>query len=255
MALLHSQMSEGERNAQWKKIRSGEAQVVIGPQSAVFAPTPRLGIVVVDEEHDQTFKQQSSPRYHARDLAVVRAQLLGVPVVLGSATPSLESYYNTQTGKYDLVELPDRIGGLGLPPVNVVDMRNEKWRGPSPPCLSHVLEHTAGDALKRGEQVIFFLNRRGFATYVHCRRCGFVLICPWCKIPMTFYKGVGWVLCHHCNERRPSPEKCPSCGAPGIRMAGVGTERIEEELKRLYPEYPLPPIPPKPYFIRSVPAS
>ena len=239
VALLHSQLSEGERNAQWKRIRSGEAQVVIGPQSAVFAPAPRLGIIVVDEEHDNTFKQQSSPRHNARDLAIVRAQMLGVPVVLGSATPSLESYYNTKIGKYDLVELPDRIGGLGLPPVHIVDMRNEKWTSGTPPCLSHPLAHSAEHALKRGEQVIFFLNRRGFATYVHCRRCGFVLKCPRCQVPMTVYKGGGTALCHHCNHRQPTPQKCPGCAFPGIRLSGVGTERIEEELKKAFPLYPL----------------
>jgi primosomal protein N' (replication factor Y) len=239
VALLHSQLSEGERNAQWRSIRSGQAQVVIGPQSAVFAPTPRLGMIVVDEEHDHTFKQQSAPRYHARDLAIVRAQLLGIPVVLGSATPSLESYLNTQTGKYDLVELPERIGGLPLPPVHIVDMRNEKWQGSSQPLLSHTLEHVASDALKRGEQVIFFLNRRGFATYVHCRRCGFVLKCMRCHVPMTFYKGGGTVLCHHCNQRQAAPQNCPSCAVPGIRFSGIGTERIEEELRRKFREFAL----------------
>ncbi len=238
VGLLHSQLSEGERNAQWRRIRSGQAQVVIGPQSAVFAPTPRLGIIVVDEEHDSSFKQQSSPRYHARDLAIKRAQMLGVPVILGSATPSLESYFNTQTGKYDLVELPQRIGGLKMPPVHLVDMRNEKWTSAKTPCLSYTLSHTASDSLKRGDQVIFFLNRRGFATYVHCRRCGFALKCPGCQIPMVLYKG-GTALCHHCNERQAAPQNCPSCAAPKIRVSGVGTERIEEELAQAFPEYPL----------------
>ncbi len=235
VAVLHSALSDAERHGQWRRIRAGEADVVIGPRSAVFAPVPRLGLLVIDEEHETSFKQQNSPRYHARDVGIVRAREAGAAVLLGSATPSLESWANAREGKYRLLRLPRRVGGGELPPVDVVDMRRERAEAKRPQFLSRRLETLLAAALKRGEQGMIFLNRRGFARAVACGRCGHVVSCRGCALPYTFHRRLGLGLCHYCGGETAVPEACPECGAPGLRHRGFGTERVEEAMRAHFP--------------------
>ncbi|MBM4048507.1 MAG: primosomal protein N', partial [Planctomycetes bacterium] len=235
VGVLHSGLTDGQRNVQWQRIRAGETDVVVGARSAVFAPMPRLGLVVVDEEHEPSFKQDNAPRYHGRDVAVMRAHMLGALVVLGSATPSLESYHNACSGKYFGVELTKRIDNLELPPVEVVDMTREMTERKGLHSLSRRLEANAKSALARKGQVLLFLNRRGFATYVTCKRCGFVLKCDRCDITLTYHRQAHLAICHHCNKEINPPTTCPECATPGVKYFGVGTERIEQELAKVFP--------------------
>jgi len=228
--VLHSQQSERTRRQAWTRIRRGEADVVIGPRSAVFAPVPRLGLLVVDEEHEGSFKQEQSPRYHARDAGIVRARSVGCPVVLGSATPSLESYRNAKLGRYQLHRLPHRAKGIPLPPVRVIDMTEQK-----DPLFSRPLRHAVADAVARGGQAILFLNRRGFATLVSCKRCGHRLGCPHCSSTLVFHKGRQKTICHICGHETQVPDKCPECHHPSLVAIGFGTERVEEEAARAWP--------------------
>ena len=236
LAVLHSRLTESERRRQWDRIRRGEADVVIGARSAIFAPVPALGLLVIDEEHENSFKQETTPRYHARDVGILRAQLDNAPVVLGSATPSLESYHNSLIGKYTRVLLTRRIGGHPLPPVEIVDMR-EEWagRGRVRP-LSRRLEACMRGSLARGEQVILFINRRGFAPFIHCLRCGFVVKCPRCAVTLNFHRKINALACHYCGFQQRPPSECPECGLAGIRFAGMGTERVEAAVRELFPE-------------------
>ncbi len=236
LAVLHSHLSPGQRHYEWRKIRKGDVQVVIGARSAVFAPTKRLGLIVIDEEHENTFKQETTPRYNAREAALARAKICGVPVILGSATPSLESYSRAKEGKFSLAVLSGRVEGRPLPQVEIVDMTVETGARRGFHCLSRRLEQLIADRLKKGEQVILFLNRRGFATYISCRRCGWVLRCSRCDISMVYHKARESALCHYCNRTVPAPQECPECGYAGVHYHGLGTEKVEEEVKALYPD-------------------
>lgn len=234
VCVLHSELTERGRRDQWRKIRQGAAEVVIGARSAVFAPVPRLGLLVVDEEQENSFKQQSVPRYHARDVGIWRARQEGALVLLGSATPSLESFYNARSGKYELIELPRRVEGRSLPPVLIEDLSAEVRRRRGPPLLSRRLRLAVETALQKNEQVILFLNRRGFHTYIRCPRCGFVLKCRHCAVSLTLHRKANAARCHYCGYKTTPPEHCPACSLQDIRYSGVGTERVEETIRKLF---------------------
>jgi len=233
VCVLHSELSERGRRAQWRAIREGRADVVIGPRSAVFAPVQRLGLLVVDEEHEPSFKQQNVPRYNARDVGIWRARQERALVLLGSATPSLESYQNARAGKYELVELTRRVGGLPMPPVGILDLSAELTRRGKTPLLSRALARTLEETLNRGEQAILFLNRRGFHTHVSCPTCGFVLKCDHCDVSLIYHRRVNRARCHYCGYEVAAPELCPGCNAP-IKYSGTGTQRVEDEIARLF---------------------
>ncbi|MGE3311240.1 MAG: primosomal protein N' [Limisphaerales bacterium] len=238
VAVLHSHLSAGERHDEWQKIRQGRARVVIGARSAVFAPVERLGLIVVDEEHESSYKQGEAPRYHARDVAVVRAGREGAVVVLGSATPSLESYHHARTGKYRLLELRERADHARMPIVRVVDMRTEARRQKGPPVFSHPLHEAILQRLERKEQVMLFLNRRGYSTSLQCPQCGFVAGCPHCSVALTYHRQRQRLCCHVCGHEEAVPKECPDakCRNPAIRYSGLGTERLEESLARQFPK-------------------
>ena len=236
LAVLHSRLRETERRHYWHQIRAGEADVVVGARSAIFAPVPSLGLLVIDEEHENSFKQEETPRYHARDVGIMRAKLDQALVILGSATPSLESYHNARTGKYTGVRLRRRIGGWPLPPVEIVDMRAE-WAGRGRVrVISRRLESRVRESLQKGEQVILFINRRGFAPIIRCPRCGFVLKCPRCDITVNYHTSTNTMQCHYCRHEERLPASCPECAFEQIRFGGTGTERVEEAVRRLLPE-------------------
>ncbi len=239
VALLHSSLSEGERFDQWQRIARGEARVVLGTRSAVFAPLPHLGLVIVDEEHDPSYKQDDVPRYHGRDTAIMRALRSGAVVILGSATPSMESYHNVHLGKYIYLQLGERIGGRPLAEVRLVDMREVFARYGRPVVLSDELVEALRETLQRGEQAILLLNRRGFSSFVLCRRCGLTMRCPRCDVSLTYHRSVEQLICHYCNYRAPVLTRCPSCDGQYIYFAGVGTEQVEERLRRLFPDLPI----------------
>ncbi len=233
VAVLHSHLSDAERHRHWQSIAAGEVQVVVGARSAIFAPTRRLGLVVVDEEHESTFKQETTPRYHARDLAVKRAQMEGVPVLLGSATPSLESWFNSERGRYTRLTMPTRVGSRPMPHVEIVDLRHEKIGAGG---LSEPLRQAIEDALAGGGQVILLLNRRGFHTFVICPRCGAVVKCHACDVAVTYHRKSHILLCHTCDAERACPGACPGCGAPELHYGGIGTERLEREIQAAFPD-------------------
>ncbi|MFO0906634.1 MAG: primosomal protein N' [Pirellulales bacterium] len=239
VAVLHSGLSDSERNWHWQRIARGDVQVVVGARSAIFAPVPRLGLVVLDEEHDGSFKQDTQPRYQARDVALWRTREEGVPLVLGSATPALETWQRTREGQFRLVELPRRVSGLPLPAVTTIDMRTERrsggWRG----AVSRPLGEAIKQALAGGGQVILLLNRRGFSTSIQCPDCGFVAQCPDCELALTHHKSAALAVCHYCNYQIPALVACPQCRSTGIRLAGLGTERLEEEIAQRFPGVPL----------------
>jgi primosomal protein N' (replication factor Y) (superfamily II helicase) len=237
VAVLHSHLSAGERHDEWHKIRQGRARIVIGARSAVFAPVEPLGLIVVDEEHEHTYKQEEAPRYHARDVAIVRGQREGAVVVLGSATPSLESYHNCKKGKYTLLELPERVDNQKMPHVRVVDMRQAARAGKGPPMFSPQLKEAITQRLERGEQTILFLNRRGYSTSLQCPACGFVCGCPNCSLSLTYHRPEQNLRCHICGYVEPVPAVCPNekCKNPAIRFAGSGTQRVEDTLGKLFP--------------------
>lgn len=237
VAVLHSHLSAGERHDEWHKIRQGRARVVIGARSAIFAPIDPLGLIVVDEEHEHSYKQEESPRYNARDVAVVRASMEGAVVVLGSATPSMESFYNVQRRKYGLLELRARVDDKRMPIVRVVDMRKENRKRKGLQIFSEQLKEAITKRLERREQVILFLNRRGHSTMLQCPLCGYVAGCPNCSVALTYHRQTQRLLCHICSYASEVPVKCPEpkCGNPAIRYSGLGTERVEETLVRLFP--------------------
>ena len=235
IAVLHSHLSAGERHDEWHKLNSGRARVAIGARSAVFAPVQRLGLIVVDEEHETSYKQEETPRYHARDLAVVRAQIERCAILLGSATPSLESYHNAKTGKYRLACLTSRVDDRQLPLIRVVDMRQEYLKQKHVPLISARLASAIEARLAAQEQTILFLNRRGFATSLVCNLCGFVCECPNCSVSLTFHQGENRLKCHLCGHAMLAPRKCPKCSDPSIRYAGYGTEKIEGTVRKLFP--------------------
>jgi primosomal protein N' (replication factor Y) len=235
IAVLHSGLSLTERYDTWKAISEGFFRVVVGPRSAVFAPMPDLGLIVVDEEHEQTYKQSESPRYHARDVAIMRAKLSDAVVVLGTATPSLESYSNAREGKYDLIELPVRIDYGPLPEVQIVDMRTEHPVD-SDGAFSAALRDAVRDTLENGKQVILFLNRRGFASFVQCVACGHTEKCPNCNVALTYHSTDRTTRCHYCGLSVPAPAKCPSCEGIDLRYGAPGTQRVEKAVRELFPD-------------------
>ncbi|MFZ4763454.1 MAG: replication restart helicase PriA [Roseimicrobium sp.] len=236
IAVLHSHLSDGERHDEWFKIHEGRADIVIGARSAIFAPVENVGLIIVDEEHEPSYKQDENPRYQARDLAVVRAKLEGCPVLLGSATPSLESYENAKSGKYDLLSLTQRTDGKSLPLIRIVDMRLEKRKTKDGfSILSEKLRIAVQQRLDNGDQTILFLNRRGFNTALSCLQCGAVCQCPDCAVSLTFHKGDERLICHVCGMRKLAPRKCEACGEPSLVYAGFGTERAEETIRTVFP--------------------
>ena len=233
LALLHSRLSQGERYDEWRRVAAGEADVVIGARSAVFAPLLRLGLIVIDEEHEPAYKQESVPRYHAREVALKRAEMESAVVVMGSATPSLESYFAAAEGAYVYVRLSQRIDQRPLPVVRVIDMRGRREEGKAP-VLSEELREAMGLRLSRDEQMLLFLNRRGFATFVMCRECGFAMRCPDCEVSLTYHVRSKRLRCHHCGRREPPPDVCPRCQGTKIGYLGLGTERVEEEVRAAF---------------------
>lgn len=236
VAVLHSHLSDGERHDEWFKIHSGRARIVIGARSAVFAPLPRLGLIIVDEEHESSYKQEEMPRYHARDVAVMRARMEPCAILLGSATPSTESYHNTTTGKYTLLELPERVDNQSLPIIRILDLRTQRRKQGSDGLLSVPLQQAITDRLTKGEQVILFLNRRGYSTSLVCGACGHVCTCPDCSVALTYHRDEERLVCHVCGGTRRAPKVCPECADAGIRFSGVGTQKIEEAVKRFFPK-------------------
>ncbi|MEW5838447.1 MAG: primosomal protein N' [Pseudomonadota bacterium] len=235
LVVLHSAMSAGVRERGWRAAQSGQARLVIGTRSAVLTPMPRLGLIVVDEEHDPSYKQQEGWRYHARDVAVLRAQQRGIPVVLGSATPALESLFKMEQGRYRLLRLTERAGGASLPRIELLDVRQRPLQdGLSAPLLERMRTH-----LLAGGQVLLFLNRRGFAPALACHACGHVETCRHCSAPMTVHRGRGRLVCHHCGAERGLPRQCSACGSNELMMPGQGTERLEMSLQGLFPEFAL----------------
>ena len=236
VAVLHSGLSEGERADAWRALRRGERHVAVGPRSAVFAPVQHLGAIVIDEEHEGSYKQGSAPRYHARDVAAVRARLEGARLILGSATPSLETLHLVETGKVTSHSLPQRIGDRPLPPVEIVDLRSAP-RVPDSGGVpwSEVLDESVRRALARKEQIILLLNRRGFATYMQCPKCGYVPECPHCSIALTVHKTPAGMQCHYCDHSESIPTACARCGAEAVRTKGLGTEQLERFLAIRYP--------------------
>jgi primosomal protein N' (replication factor Y) len=234
VAVLHSHLSEGERHDEWHKIRAGRARIVIGARSAVFAPVTNLGLIVVDEEHENSYKQEETPRYHGRDLAVLRAQMEGCVCLLGSATPSLESYANALSGKYELLRLTTRVDDQQLPFIRIVDLRSEPVRKGS--ILSERLITAIEQRLAKKEQCILFLNRRGFSTTLLCEQCGYVHECPNCSVALTFHRALNRVICHICGYQAIAPAKCPQCSASGIRHSGTGTEKVEDQVRAAFPK-------------------
>jgi primosomal protein N' (replication factor Y) len=235
VAVLHSHLGDAERGGHWRRVAAGHVQVVVGARSAVFAPTRKLGLIVIDEEHETTFKQESTPRYHARDVAVMRARLANVPILLGSATPSLESWYNAQRGQYKLLSLPQRVLELPMPEVTLIDRRHQgnpkgRWT-----ALSDELDRAMRDALKEGGQVMLLLNRRGFSTHVHCPACGHVETCRFCDLAMTYHKQRDVMLCHYCGYEQEPLKNCPLCGQAAVRYQGLGTEKLLAEIEERFP--------------------
>src|SRR5665213_1691546 len=238
VAVLHSHLSAGERHDEWHKIRQGRARIVIGARSAIFAPVEPLGLIIVDEEHETSYKQEEAPRYHARDVAVMRGQMENAVVVLGSATPSLESFYNCKRGKFSLLELPERVDDQKMPRVRVVDMRQAMFKEKGPPLFSPQLKEAINQRLDRGEQTILFLNRRGYSTSLQCPKCGYVCNCPNCSLALTFHRQEQKLACHICGHVEKVPLVCPNekCKNPAIRFSGTGTQRVEETLAKLFPK-------------------
>jgi primosomal protein N' (replication factor Y) (superfamily II helicase) len=238
VAVLHSHLSAGERHDEWHKIRQGRARIAIGARSAIFAPVDPLGLIIVDEEHEHSYKQEEAPRYHARDVAIVRGQMEGATVVLGSATPSMESYYNCTKGKYKLLELLERADDKKMPLVRVIDMRQAARGGQGIPVFSPQLKEAITQRLERKEQVILFLNRRGHSTSLQCPLCGFVATCPNCSLSLTYHRQDQKLCCHICAHTEPVPAVCPNehCRNPAIRYAGIGTQKVEDTLRKLFPQ-------------------
>jgi len=235
VAVLHSHLSEGERHDEWHKIHLGRARIVIGARSAVFAPLKNLGLIIVDEEHETTYKQEEAPRYHARDVAVVRAKIEKCVAVLGSATPSLESYYNATTGKYRLATLTQRVDNRQMPLMRIVDLRQERRKEKAIAILSEKLRGAIADRLEKREQTILFLNRRGFSTSLLCSNCGEARDCPNCSVALTFHRHVARLSCHLCGHTAAVPKKCPVCGKDALIYAGFGTEKVESTVAAIFP--------------------
>ena len=244
VAVLHSGLSVGERFDAWRQLRSGRRRIAVGARSALFAPVSDLGVIIVDEEHEGSYKQSEAPRYQARDMAVVRSAQEGALCVLGSATPALESWHNVERGKFRLVSLPDRVGGGVLPPVRLIDLREARKkskeqrdaRSEAGLVLTAPLVEAMRDRLDREEQTILLLNRRGYSAFVQCRECGDVEICPACSISLTYHRGKSRLVCHHCRHEQPAPKRCPRCGSTDLSFRGLGTEQVERVVAETFPE-------------------
>ncbi len=235
IAIIHSRLSLGERHDEYKRILSGEVDVVVGVRSAIFAPLKNLGLIVMDEEHENSYKAENVPAYHARDIALLRAKQHKIPLILASATPSMESYFLAQNGEYKLLELTARANKNDMPDVEIVDLRRELAEG-NRSVLSGRLKEEIAKNLKNGEQSILFLNRRGFSTFVSCRNCGYVVKCEHCNVSMTYHKNKNYLTCHYCGYTVKNYDTCPECGSKYIKHFGTGTQRVEEEVKELFPD-------------------
>ena len=236
VAVLHSRLAPAERWRHWWRIAQGLVKVVVGARSAVFAPARHLGLIVVDEEHDYSYKQEEGVRYHGRDLAVVRGRIIGCPVILGSATPAVESYHNARSGRYRMLELTERVEARPMPGVEIVDLKSRPGQGAGEKLFSAPLLDALQENYELGRQSLIFLNRRGFASFLQCWSCGFVVQCPRCSISLTYHLGRNSTFCHHCGFRRPKVNACPDCGNLSLSEVGFGTERVEHELRRLLPK-------------------
>ena len=234
IAVLHSRLSAGERFDEWRRIRLGLADIVIGARSAVFAPLERLGLIIIDEEHESSYQSESQPRYLAAEIAAKRVRMQNGALVLGSATPSLMSYSRALSGKYRLLKLPDRVAGRPLPTVEIVNMRDELLMGNNG-IFSDRLTERLSECISSGQQAMLFINRRGYATFVSCRSCGYVLKCDNCDISMTYHKTESRTRCHYCGAVKPLPKECPNCKKPFIKQFGIGTEQVEEAVHKLFP--------------------
>lgn len=236
LAVLHSGLTPGERFDEWRRIKRGMAKLVIGARSAIFAPLDNIGLLIVDEEHDSSYKQEDKVLYHARDLALVRAKMENAVVMLGSATPSLESYYNVLQKKFSYLSLPERIDGRPLPEIQIVDMRSEKNRGQDKTIISSVLAENLQQTMLKKEQALLFLNRRGFATLALCPDCGYSFKCPNCSVSLIYHLPEKTFRCHYCNYSQAAPSCCPRCSSAHLLLLGVGTQRLEEEIKKKFPD-------------------
>jgi primosomal protein N' (replication factor Y) len=239
VAVLHSHLSDADRHWHWQRIAEGRVHVIVGARSAIFAPTPHLGLIVLDEEHETTFKQETAPRYHARDVAVARASAEGVPLVLGSATPSLESWRRAASGEYQLIEMPRRVMDRPLPEVGTIDLRADGQRIGSRGSISRLLYNAMRAALQDDGQVILLLNRRGYSTHIQCPACGEVVRCPDCDIALTHHKTGNAALCHLCDYQMSTPKCCPACGSGDINFWGLGTQKLEAEVRARFPDVPV----------------
>jgi len=236
VAVLHSHLRDAQRHWHWEQIARGQVQVVVGARSAVFAPVPRLGLVILDEEHEGSFKQDTAPRYHAREVAQWRAREEGVPLVLGSATPSLESWYRAVRGEYRLVEMPRRVYDRPLPAVGTIDLRNEFRNRTTRGAVSRQMHQAIEAALRENGQVMLLLNRRGYSTHIQCPACGHVVHCPHCDLPLTHHRAGELLMCHYCDFHEAVPVECPECHAVGIHFRGFGTQKLEAEIRARFPE-------------------
>ncbi|HLW68366.1 MAG TPA: primosomal protein N', partial [Gemmataceae bacterium] len=236
VAVLHSHLGDVERGAYWRRVASGQVQVVVGARSAVFAPARKLGLIVIDEEHESSFKQESTPRYHGRDVAVMRARLENIPIIMGSATPALESWHNAERGNYTLLSLPNRVLEREMPHVRLIDMRHDGPRSRME-ALSPMLEQAMRDSLTAGGQVMLMLNRRGYSTHVHCPSCGFVATCKNCDLAMTYHRQRTALVCHYCAYEQAPYQRCPMCQKAVVRYQGLGTEKLQSEIESKFPAY------------------
>ena len=237
VAILHSHMSDVERHRHWQRIASGQVQVVVGARSAVFAPVPHLGLIIIDEEHESTFKQEVAPRYHAREVARQRAIGEQVPLVLGSATPALESWYRAKQGAFRLVEMPRRVLDLPMPAVGTINLQLEEHSRSNQGAISRPLHQAITQNLRNGGQVILLLNRRGHSTHIQCRKCAHVVECQHCDMPLTFHRQNNSAKCHYCDFETLAPTVCPECQQPGIRFSGLGTQKLEAEVRSRYSDF------------------
>lgn len=232
VALFHSKLSDGERFDEWFRVKEGKAKLVVGARSAIFLPVKNLGLIIIDEEHENTYKSDQNPKYQTKEVAEFLSEQKGCRVVLGSATPTIESYYRALTGDLKLLELNSRVDGKAMPPMKVIDMRNELRSG-NISLFSRELFRDMQEKLSKGEQIILFLNRRGFSTFVSCRSCGYVFKCEECDISMTYHRS-GLLVCHYCGKTKRAPQKCPKCDSKYVKFFGAGTERVEEEVKKYF---------------------
>lgn len=232
VALFHSKLSDGERFDEWFRVKEGKAKVIVGARSAIFLPAKNLGLIIIDEEHENTYKSEQNPKYQTKEVAEYLSELKGCKVILGSATPSIETYYRALTGEMKLLELNSRVDNKPMPPMKVIDMRNE-LKGGNKSLFSRELFIAIQERLKRKEQIILFLNRRGFSTFVSCRSCGYVFKCDECDISMTYHKN-GLLICHYCGKTKMEPRECPKCHSKYVKFFGAGTQRVEEEVKKYF---------------------